>query len=151
LPASPASLADVTLGLAISTRTIDVVVRSAVAAPLEGAEVILLTGRQNITSMDDFARLHITGIQARFARPVVGEQAPRPALRELRSGDLVAHIEHAGLGELTACAVNFGGDLQDPSFVQRMQAHASQLAIKCEPIGWNAAVVVLYVPPQQRF
>ena len=151
LPASPAPLADVSLSIALSARTLDVVVRSAVAAPLESAQVIVLAGKQEIATMDDLVRLQITGVQIRFARPVVGENAPRAALGVLRSGDLVAHVEHAGLGELTACAINFGGDLADPSFVQRMQAHSSQLAVKCDHVAPDAAVVVLDVPPQQRF
>jgi predicted Ser/Thr protein kinase len=151
LPASPAPLVGVSLRLALSNRTVDVVVRSAVAAPLESAQVIVLAGKQEIASTVDLARLQVTGVQVRFARPIVGESAPRATLGVLRSGDLVAHVEHASLGELTACAINLGGDLADPKVVQRMQAHSSQLAVKCEHLGPDAAVVVIDVPPQQRF
>jgi hypothetical protein len=150
-PASPASLTGVALSIALSSRTLDVVVRSAVAAPLEGAEVIVLAGKQELASVPDLNRLQVTGMQARFARPVIGENAPRRALARIHPGDLIAHVEHAALGDLTVCAINFGGDLADPSFVQRMQAHYAQLAIKCEHIGPDAAVVVVDVPPQQRF
>jgi predicted Ser/Thr protein kinase len=150
-PASPLPLDDVSLGLAVSARSLDVIVRSAVAAPLEGAEVVVLAGKQQVANLDDLNRLQTTGMQARFARPIVGENAPRRALDKIRRGDFVAHIDHVGPGDLTVCAVNFAGDLADPSFVQRMQAHSAQLAVKCEQIGRDAAVVVLDLPPQQRF
>jgi hypothetical protein len=150
-PASPAPLTGVTLPLAWSTRTIDVIVRSAVAAPVDGAEVIVIAGRQTIATIDDFSRLPFTGMQTRFAVPVSGENAPRPVLDQLRPGDLIAHVEHASTGELTVCALSFTGDLMDPEFRRRVQAHFSQLSFKCKPVGPAAAVVVLDVPPQQRF
>jgi predicted Ser/Thr protein kinase len=150
-PASPAPLTGVSLGFTASTRTIDVVVRSAVVASLEGAEVILITGPQEIASVDDLRRLEITSMQTRFARPVIGENVPHRALDKIRPGDLVAHVDHAALGDLTICAVNFSGDLLDPKLVQRMLAHYAQLAVKCEHVGPDATVVELAVPPQQRF
>ena len=150
-PASPAPLTGVSLGFTASTRTIDDVVRSAVVASLEGAEVILITGTQEIASIDDLRRLQITSMQTRFARPVVGENVPHRALDKIRPGDLVAHVDHAALGDLTICAVNFSGDLLDPKLVQHMLAHYSQLAVKCAHVGPDATVVELAVPPQQRF
>jgi len=150
-PASPAPLTDVSLSLAVSTRTLDVVVRSAVATSLESAEVLLITGTQEIAGLDDLNRLQIMGMQVRFARPVVGENVPRRVLDKIHAGDLVAHVDHAALGDLTVCAINFSGDLLDPTFVQRLQAHYSQLAVKCAHVGPNATVVELAVPPQQRF
>src|SRR5262249_34748237 len=48
VPASRAPVTGLVLGFSTSNRTIDVIVRSAVATPLEGGQVILLSGRQQI-------------------------------------------------------------------------------------------------------
>lgn len=47
------------LSLAVSTRTIDVVVRSAVAASRETAQVFLITGTQEIAGANNLDRLQI--------------------------------------------------------------------------------------------
>jgi hypothetical protein len=141
----------ITLGLALSNRAIDVVIRSAVAMPLEGAQVILVAGKQSPKNLGDLLRGQNAATQVHLARPVVGENVPRTVLDKIRPGDLVAHVEHARLGELTVCAVGLNGDLHDPAFVQRLQSHVSQLAIRCEQIGPATSVVELDVPPQQRF
>jgi hypothetical protein len=151
VPASPAPVVGITLGLALSNRAIDVVIRSAVAMPLEGAQVILVAGKQSPKNLGDLLRGQNAATQVHLARPVVGENVPRTVLDKIRPGDLVAHVEHARLGELTVCAVGLNGDLHDPAFVQRLQSHVSQLAIRCEQIGPATSVVELDVPPQQRF
>jgi predicted Ser/Thr protein kinase len=150
-PASPAPITDLQLSLASSTRIVDVVVRSAVASALEGAQVVVVSGKPQIRNVGDLVRLQTSGVQARLAKPVVREQAPRPVLDKLRSGDLVAHVEHVALGEITVCAFAFTGDLLDPQVQKRMQDHVSELALRCEQIGPDTAVVVVSVPPQQRF
>jgi predicted Ser/Thr protein kinase len=150
-PALPRLLTGVALELPSSARVIDVIVHSAVTTPLDGGLVILVSGKPAITSMGDLVRLPNESAQVRLARPVTGDNVPRALLDRAHSGDLIAHIEHARLGDLTACAVNFSGDLMDPEFQQHMQAHFSQLAFKCAHIGPNDAVVELLVPPQQRF
>jgi hypothetical protein len=150
-PASPAPLTGVVLGLATSNRTIDVIVRSAVAANLEGALVVVFAGRSVIATADDFKRLSTSDVQSHFAMPVVGQNAPRPVLDQIRPGDLAAHIEHAAQGDLTICSLGFTGDWMDPAYRQRLQDHFSQLVFKCKPIGPDVAVVVLDVPPQPRF
>src|SRR5262249_48310958 len=132
VPASRAPVVGLVLGLVQSTRTIDVIVRSAVATPLEGSQVILLTGRQQLHNVGELIRMQSVGLQTHMARPLVGESVPRAALDRVRSGDLIAHVEHASLGELTACAFGLTGDLHDPDYVRTLQSHISQLAIKCE-------------------
>jgi hypothetical protein len=150
-PASPRPLTGVVLELASSARVIDVIVRSAVMTPLDGGAVILVPGKLAITSGDDLMRSSIEGSQFRLARPVTGDNVPRVLVDRAHSGDLIAHVEHARLGDLTACAVNFSGDLMDPEFRQRMAAHFSQFAFKCAHIGPDVPIVELLVPPQQRF
>jgi hypothetical protein len=151
VPASTAPVTGLSLRLVQSQRTIDVIVRSAVAMPLEGGQVILLTGRQAIRNLGELIRAPNAGVQAHMARPMVGESVPHAVIDKVRSGDLVAHIEHASAGEITACAFGLSGDLHDPDYIRRLQDHLSQLAVKCEYIGPNTDVVVLAVPPQQRF
>jgi len=151
VPASPAPVTGLSLRLSQSQRTVDVVVRSAVATPLEGGQVILLTGKQTIRNLGELIRAQNAGVQTHMARPMVGESVPRAVLDRVRSGDLVAHIEHATPGELTACAFGLSGDLHDPDYIRTLQNHLSQLAVKCEHVGPNTDIVVLAVPPQQRF
>jgi hypothetical protein len=150
-PASPLPLTGVVLEMASSPRVIDVIVRSAVMSPLDGGMVTVFPGKLAISSVDDLIRFSIQGAQFRLARPVTGDNVPRTLLGRAHSGDLIAHVEHARLGDLTVCAINFAGDLMDPEFRQRMQARFSQLAFKCAHIGPDVPIVELLVPPQQRF
>jgi hypothetical protein len=151
LPASTGPTAGISLGVALPSRVLDVVVRSAMAAPIEGAQVVLVTGKRTIRSLGDLARAGRMGLSSRLAKPVAGEDVPRAVLDKIRPGDLVAHIEHAEPGELTVCAVSFSGDLLDPDFWSRLQAHKAELALKCEPIGPTTAIVELAAPPQPSF
>jgi hypothetical protein len=141
----------VALALARSPRNLDVVVRSAVATSLESASVIVLAGTRSIRSLGDLVRAQTAGIQLRPAHAVAGSEVPQPVADQLQPGDLVAHIEHARLGDVTVCALGLGGDLLDPTFLRRMRSHFAELAVKCEHLGPSRAVAVLAVPPQQRF
>jgi hypothetical protein len=150
LPASPAPITGIVLRIAASTRTVDVVVRSAVSTSLDGAQVVLLAGKQSIANLGELLRSQSKGVQTHFAAPVVGENVPRAVLDKIRPGDLVAHIEHARPGDLTACATSFPGDLLDPGLRKRVQTHLRELAVKCEHLGPTTSFVVLSTPPQQR-
>ena len=149
IPASFAPVTNLTLSLTSPTRTLDVIVRSAVAAELGGAEVYLLPGKHHVARSEDLRRLQITGDG--FARPVTGYDVPASVRDLIRRGDLVAHVEYARPGNLTACVVNFSGDWLDPAFRQRWQGHLAHLPFKCEPIRPTDTVVVIEVPPQPRF
>jgi predicted Ser/Thr protein kinase len=150
-PASPTPVTEVTLELTSSKRVLDVIVHSAVAAPLDGALVILLPGKHEVARMDDLRQLATRGSLSHFARPIARDGVPRAVLDRFHPGDLLTHIEHAGAGELTVCGFSFVGDWMDPEFRQRAMAHLSELSFKCTQIGPDTAVVELLVPPQQRF
>ncbi|HEX7836252.1 MAG TPA: hypothetical protein VF469_02250, partial [Kofleriaceae bacterium] len=150
-PASPLPITGITLELASPARTLDIVVRSAVATPIDGAMVMVLAGKHEVSRVDDLDWLSNEAMDLRLARPATGDSVPRPVRDKIRPGDLLAHIEHAGTGELTVCALNLTGDLMDPAFLQRLEAHLSQLAFKCAQLGPDVSVIVLDVPPQQRF
>ena len=74
-----------------------------------------------------------------------GTGAARDAVRR---DDLIAHIEHATLGDLTVCAVGFSGDLLDLESRRRFYTHLAEFDVKCEHIG---PTVTLAPPPQQRY
>jgi hypothetical protein len=151
VPAGTAPVAGLSLSVERSQRVIDVIVRSTVTAGLEGAQVLVLAGAPRIASMSDLQRQLGTGMQTRAATPAASAQLSGDVAAQVRPGDLVAHIEHAGLGPLTVCGVGFAGDLSDPAFWDRWQAHLAQAALKCRRIEPDVRVVVLPVPPQQRF
>ena len=150
-PVSPASIRDLHLAVTTSNRVVDVVVRSAVSAPLDGAQVVVLSGKQQPRNVGDLMRFAATGEQTYYARPVVGENAPPATLGTIRTGDLVAHIEHATPGALTVCAIGMGSDMLDLAARQRMFAHLAQLTLRCEQVAADASIVVVPVPPQARF
>jgi hypothetical protein len=148
VPASPAPVTGLTLRVTPSNRTLDVVVRSTIATPIDGAYVGLVAGKHSIATPDDFTRLKTTDLQLHLAMPVIGNDVPGPVLGQIQPGDLVAHFEHAWPGDLTVCAGSYAGDLMDPAAQQRSQARFARLAIKCRPVEPTEAVVLLEVPPQ---
>jgi hypothetical protein len=153
LPASPGPATGRKLAVAISDRELDVLVRSAVDMPLDGVQVALLSGKRatdRLKSVHDLAVLQGGAMQTHFAVPAVSASVPSTATDKLRGGDLVAHFEHVRPGALTVCAFTIGGDLADSGPWARLRNHAEQLALKCEPVGPDANLVVVAVPPQQR-
>ncbi len=151
LPASPAPIANLRLALPSSTRILDVIVRSTVAIPVHGARVILLSGKQQIKTAGDLMLLQAPGVQGYYAKPIGSDGVPEPVRDQIRTDDLVAHIAHAGLGELTVCAIGYPDDFGDPAIAKRWQEHVSQIALHCELIGPDATVVIVAVPPPRRF
>ena len=151
IPASAAPVGGIVLRFLQSSRAIDVIVRSAVAAPLDGAQVLLVPGRRAIASGADLIHLQESGTQSSSAKPVASEDVPRALRDTVRRDDLVAHIEHVATGDLTVCAIGIPGDTLDPATRQRMLAHLAELTVKCEYIGPTTDVVTVAVPPQPRF
>jgi predicted Ser/Thr protein kinase len=150
-PASPAPITNLRLAVPSSTRTLDVIVRSTVAIPIHGARVILLSGKQPIKSAKDLMRIQVASVQGYYAKPIGGDSIPEPARDKIRPGDLVAHIAHAGPGELTVCAIGYPDDFGDPAIAKRWLDHVSEIALHCESIDPDAAVAVVAVPPPERF
>jgi predicted Ser/Thr protein kinase len=151
VPASAAPVGGIVLRFPQSSRAIDVIVRSAVAAPLDGAQILLVPGKRAIASGADLIHLQESGMQLSSARPAAGEDVPRALRDTVRRDDLVAHIEHVAPGDLTVCAIGIPGDILDPATGKRMLAHLAELTVKCEQIGPTTDVVTVAVPPQPRF
>jgi len=150
-PASPAPITNLRLAIPSSTRIVDVFVRSTFDIPLNNAQIILLTGKQQIRNTGDLLRVQKTAaVQSSFAKPIIGKNVPKAMANKIRAGDLVAHFENASLDDLTVCAIDIPGDLSDPEYLRRLRAHILQLTLQCEQIGPDTTVVVVTVPPQQR-
>jgi hypothetical protein len=151
LPAGSGPLAGVVLRPAKSDRALDVVVRSAVTAPLDAALVIIADGQHAITRIGDLVQLGVDVLQSLPASPGAFHDAP-PAIRaHMQPGDLLAHLQHVAPGVITVCAASLGVDLADPKARREMFAHFAQFAVKCKPAAADTAVVELEVPPQERF
>ena len=149
IPTSPGPVIGLQLAVATSTHKIDVVIRSAVATTIEGAEVFLISARQQLQNLGDLVR-GTASLQYYPAKPIVGDSLAGPLAGTIRSGDLLAHVEHASRGDLTVCAFSFP-DLLDPAVQRNMDADVSRITVKCKQIGPDANVVVLEVSPQPRF
>jgi hypothetical protein len=146
--ASSGQVDGVQLAVATSRRAIDVVIRSAVAAAIDGAEVFVIAGKQQLHDLGEIARL-TANLYYRRAQPVAGDRLAGPLAGTAHSGDLVAHVEHADPGDLTVCAYSIP-DLLDPA-AQRRMTDRSRITVTCQQIGPDAEVVVLDVSPQPRF
>jgi len=153
----PASLAPATgleLTVRQSTRVLDVIVHSAVAAALPSAEVVLMTGKpppRAIKTVGELRKHHWTGSQRYFAKHVAADELSEAVRGRLRADDLAVHIEHAPAGELTVCAIAGGGDLADPAVRRRLEDHDAERTLACERIGPDAGHAVVEAPPQRRF
>jgi hypothetical protein len=98
IPASGAAVTWVRFGAVAPDRTVDVIIRSTITTPLQGATVVLLPGKPTIRIAGDLGRLQPAWTMYRLAMPVAGNHAPRAVLDRLRSGDLVAQFPHADAG-----------------------------------------------------
>jgi hypothetical protein len=146
------SKTDLALAMTVSDRAVDVVVRSTVALPLEAAQILLFPGRPRLKEIADIIQqIKLGGVQVQFGRQLVGEQIPKRAIQQVHGGDLVAHFTNVRDGELTICAIGLNGDLTDPAFERKIQAHLNELRFTCDPVGKTDQVVVVEAPPQKRF
>ncbi|HEX7843175.1 MAG TPA: hypothetical protein VF469_37145, partial [Kofleriaceae bacterium] len=150
LPASPRSVADLALAIRPSTRALDIVVRSTIATALDGAAAWVLPGNWPIKRSGDLLRSPMLTVPELHPQPV-GDSPPANLAGRIRHGDLLQHVDHVARGELTVCALSFPGERTDPDMEQRMMAHLSDLAIKCEHVGPDTTVVEVAAPPQPSF
>lgn len=149
LPASPGSVVDVVLAIRPAPRALDIVVRSSVAAAINAAAAWVLPGHWEIQNISDLIRSPVIG-QGEFHPRQVGDSIPPAMAGKVRRDDLLQHVEHVPDGELTVCASSFPSDL-DAAAERRMMAHLSDLVVRCKHTGPGDQLVVLAVPPQQRF
>jgi hypothetical protein len=152
IPAGRAPVTNLELVAHTSERTLVVVVRSAVDLPFDTAQVIVLPGRVDIKTLGELQKLpNHTSLQARFAKPIIGEAVPKDAAGKTRAGDLVAELTDVVGGDVTACVVGLHGDLKDPAVGRKIQEHRDELAVKCVVATPADRVIVVDAPPQKRF
>jgi hypothetical protein len=149
--ASPRALDGVRLHVSTTGRRLAVIVRSTLSQPLDAAQILVLTGKIQATSLGQLMKVVGTqGMQQQFARTIVGEQAPRAAVDQLHPGDLVADFDNVRDGELSVCAIPIPGDINDPTVARQIEKHREELELRCVPVAADAQVVTVETPPQKR-
>jgi hypothetical protein len=150
VPAGTAPIDNLTLDTPTGARTLDVVVRSTVATPLDIAQVFLLPGKQVLHAVADLKKLSMTNVEHAFASAPTGA-VPTAAAAIVKSGDLLAHFTEVHDGELTVCALGLQGNFQDPKFARVLNAHVDELDLSCAPASATDQAVVVVAAPQKRF
>jgi hypothetical protein len=138
------------LKLSTSGRTVDVLVRSTVAAPINTAQVVILPGRAHITNIAQLDKSLNAGMSVAFARHVAGEGVPRPALDQYKAGDLWARFANVDAGEITVCSLALLDDLMDTEALRKLQAHLDEIEANCTTVSGDVNVVVAPTAPLKR-
>jgi hypothetical protein len=153
-PASRAPITGLALTVARSSRVLDVVVRSTVAAPLPGAELYVLTGKppaRAVKVVGDIMRHHWTTVQRHYAKRLAIGELSEAVRGQAGADDLGSQLEHVPTGELTVCAAAIGGDLADPAVRRRNAEHDLERTLACEHVGPDVTHVIISASPQRRF
>jgi hypothetical protein len=152
VPAGTADQPALPLAMALSSRTLDVIVRSRTASPFESAQVFELTGKHAFTTVAELsANHHLLGMQVRWAQPIVGEAIPADARALTRNGDLLVHFTDVSAGDVSICAVGLNVDVSDPVASRTLNAHRDELALACVTPDPKATAVVVEAPAQKRY
>jgi predicted Ser/Thr protein kinase len=145
VPAGPHPVRGLRFIVPSSDRNLDVIVRSTVETPLDGARVAVLEGHHEVRSVLDLMRIPVVHMRLHAATPAAATFAA-----QVHPGDLVSHVQQVPSGELTVCASSFQGDPLEPSSVAEGVSRFTQLAIRCATASADASVVEIAVPPQPR-
>jgi serine/threonine protein kinase len=150
VPSGTRTVDHISLGEPNSERTLDVVVRSTLALPLDHATVYLLPGHPTIHTRADLVEVsdHDGVIQQITASAV--SQPPPSGIGATSPGDLIARFTHVQPGELTACAFGLTGDLQDPAMLRKLEAHPAELAVQCARVRLDDRALTIETSPQKR-
>lgn len=139
----------VALAIPVSSRKVDVLVRSTVAGGPGNAEILMVAGKLPATlTAAELTRM--LGIQAmRFARVIEGEHAPPAVLVLAHPGDLFATLTDVGPGDESACAIALPNDM-DEELQHKTDRSYDKLMFRCVPIPPDAKVVTVEVAPWPR-
>ncbi|MEO8842467.1 MAG: serine/threonine-protein kinase [Kofleriaceae bacterium] len=149
VPASKEPVTGLTMSVASSQRTLDVLARSTIVQPLESAQVVVLPGRVQLATVGELLE-HEQNMLVRFAHHITGETVPKEAAKQYRSGDLIAHFTDVPEGQLTACAVGLPADLQDEVLSNKIRKHRGELEMRCETVDGDATFVLINTPPTKN-
>jgi predicted Ser/Thr protein kinase len=138
---------DVKIAVANHGRTIHVVIRSTVDAPVGGAQVIVQPGTIASMTLDKF---RLDGSAAiRFAKPA-DDKTPAAVKALLRSGDVVAAMTVPATKTATACALGVPAEVDDIEFDRKVRGNLARIQVRCVPIAAGAETVTVEVPPWPR-
>jgi len=151
LPAGTAPVTGLSLEVAASGRTLDVLVRSTLETPIETAQIVVMPGRVHVANVGELEKIIASGMNVRFARHVVGETVPRPALDQLKPGDLWARFSNTPTGDVTVCSLGLPADLRDQEALRKFSAHIEEVEIDCQSVGGDTKVVVAPTAPPKRY
>ncbi|MGH7632601.1 MAG: hypothetical protein ACRENC_02640, partial [Gemmatimonadaceae bacterium] len=152
IPAGDTPVTGVRFDAVASDRTVDVLIRSPITTPLQGASLVMFPGKLTIRIASDLWRQRPAWTMYHLmAMPVIGNHAPRAVLDRLRSGDLVAQFPHVDPGELTVCAISWIGDPLDTETGRRLYAHFAQAPVGCAHLGPHDVLAEIDAPPQPRY
>ena len=150
VPASKEPATGLTIGVASSQRTLDVLARSTLSQPLESAQVIVMPGKVQVVTVGDLIASDQPNMLIRFAHHPTGETAPKEAGDLYHAGDLIAHFNDVPAGQLTACAIGLPSDLQDEVLADKVRKHRGELEMRCETVDGDAKSVVIHTPPTKN-
>jgi len=149
--AGTAPISGMALELAQSGRTLDVLVRSTLQTPIETAQIVVIAGHVNVANIGELNKIINNGVDVRFARHVVGEAVPRPALDQLKPGDLWARFSNTPTGDVTVCSIGLPADLMDRDAMRTLEAHIEEVEVHCQTIDGDTKVVVAPTTPIKRY
>ena len=150
IPAGTAPVTDLALRIPASGRTLDVLARSTLSMPIDVAQVVVMSGRVHVANVGELNAIIAKGVDVRFARHATGETVPRPALYQLKPGDLWARFTNVATGELTVCTLGLDGDFMDKDAMRKLQAHLDEIEVHCVTVEGDTQVVVAPTAPQKR-
>jgi hypothetical protein len=128
----PGKTARVELAIATGNITLEVEIRGEADAAIDAAQVFVFEGAARAANAKQLLALFSDGAgggsRVAFAFP------PKPAA-----------IEGLNPGAHSVCVIPINGDMNDPTFMERLQRHSDQLAVHCRP------ATVAPTPATQRF
>ena len=143
------SVKGIKLAVAVEARSVHVVVRSTVGAPVGNAQVFVSAGSLRSTTADKIDTM-VENSSVMQGRQIELEKAPPAVVKLARSGDLFATARDVPSGAATACAVGLPHDLADATLDKKISANLAKIEVRCVPIPADADAVLVEVPPWPR-
>jgi hypothetical protein len=139
VPASRAPLTGLHLEVTRSSRSLDVIVHSAVDTPIAGAWLKIIPGTHEIKTAGELGT-YTANAQYATAVPIAPSQVGTALVDKVHPGDLLAHVDHVRDGALTLCGGSHGGA------VVRLEDRI----VRCAHVSPETSQIELVLPPQPR-
>jgi hypothetical protein len=136
---APGARAEVALDIQQGEIVLQIQVRGQEGAAIDSAQVFLFGGEVTATTGRQVSEAFLHNADTGSARMVFAT-AGNPA-----------RFDEVAPGAYSVCTIPIAGDLNDPVFAQRLQRHADQLAVYCQPVQVAASpreqTIPVVVPP----